>query len=200
MFSGQNVTSQTQQSYCLSPATVFPSPDFSLFPEKILGALCLCPPHSASHLACSSPLDGAKPGASVRTRGATRHLRPHPLPHTGPGLHHGRSRVTPTGNPDQFGTCLCTNSALHTKPKEALALVDFCPVQGRGTEVQPGEDVKCPHAGREKLALLGWGKTRLKHGHPHPRSLHIGLSHPEPCLDVPLCSDLHSRCHLPLET
>lgn len=88
MFPGQNVTSQTQQNCCLSPATVFPSPVFCHFPEKILGALCLCPPHSSSHLACSSPLDGAKPGASVRTRGATRHLRLHPLPHTRPGLHH----------------------------------------------------------------------------------------------------------------
>lgn len=46
VFPGQNVTSQTQQNCCLSPATdvvlfwsVFPSPVFSLLPEKILSCV-----------------------------------------------------------------------------------------------------------------------------------------------------------------
>lgn len=159
IFPGQSVTSQMQQNCHLSPAASlsFVGPWspllFSAFsPRRFSVVLCLPPPHTFPF--CSSmtapveappglPVDDAKPGVSVRTKGC------HQAPQTThfpliPHLYHARSRMCPPprgGNPGQFETRLSADSALHTKPS-------FCPALCGDTEVQPGEDCECPRAGR----------------------------------------------------
>lgn len=104
-------------------------------PRRSSVALCLCPPHPSSHLVCSSVTVAVKapPGLPLdcvsENQGCHWPLRPHPFPYTRPGLQHGR--CSPTGNPGQFETCLCTDSVLHTKPREALSVLDLCPARGR---------------------------------------------------------------------
>lgn len=94
-------------------------------------------------------------------------------------MHHGRSRVTPTDNPGQFGTCLCTPSL--GKP---WLLWTSAQLKVGAQKFSLEKMLNAYMLGEKSWTLLGWGKTRLKHGHPQPRSLHIGLSHPEPCLDA----------------
>lgn len=187
VFPGQNVTSQTSRtvvSHQLLTLSFFGlcSPLLSsvFSPRRSSVALCLCPPHPSSHLVCSSvtvsvkappglPLDGVS-----ENQGCHWPLRPHPFPYTRPGLQHGRCRVSPTGNPGQFETCLCTDSVLHTKPREALSVLDLCPARGRAHKFSLEEMLNAPLLGEKSWALLGWGKARLK----------MVIPTPGPCLDA----------------